>query len=216
MEAKRARGQRLLYAGYAEVLKLVVDGSATWQSIAAALSLGRSGAQGLLNRMVDACLIHEAAWQPVHTYRTTYTPIYAFGEGTTLAWPGKGKRPMRRLRPAPVELLTFITAIKALQSDTYNAVRLAEQTGMGKRSAQRLLKKLHALRLIFIDEFEERPQGGHGYPLYAWGPNRADMTKPAPMDKRLLSTAWARVNYARQRDVRLLGLVNRSPEAVAA
>ena len=204
----RTQGQRLMCKGYADVLRAIVNG-ATGIDVSEQADLGRMSAQKTVNRLCDAGLIHESEWtQRLVSKRMQWMPIYRFGPGGALPdWPGEGLRKPRARGPVPVELLTFINAVKALQLESYNRKGLAEVTGLNPRTAGDLIRRLHELRLIFIDDYDQRPNGSYGYPTYTWGVNQKDRVKPAPIPKPVLWERWNKERAARKKTAHLLGLI---------
>lgn len=197
-------------SGYATVLRLVVDHpGSTWLDIADRANCGRVSVQTMLHHLVDAEILHEAAWaQRRVNVRSVWMPTYAIGEGgPLLSWPGEGERKRRKRTPPPVELLTFIHAVRALQADSHGRASLAEVTGLSPRTAGNLLRQMHALRLIYIDEYPPRPVNGPCYPVYTWGIDMKDAKRPAPISKRELWTQWNRIRTQRRRGAEMLGLL---------
>lgn len=205
----RTPGARLLYVGYAGILRTVVDGGATWQEVSEAHNLSRLSSQRTLRHLADAGVIHEAAWEQFATERrTTWTLRYRIGKGPELPWPGEGNRPARRPQKAPVELLTFVHAVRALQDDSYYGLSLAEAVGIWPWTANQLLRRMHELRLVHIDDYLLRANRGLGPPTYTWGVDQKDKPKPRPRTAKENWDHWNKARSARSRTARLLGVSN--------
>lgn len=199
---KRTRGHGV----YADVLRAVVDGGCTWRDVSSRSGLETTTARRVLHVMEDMGLIHVADYRRVAAgIRTELLAVYAFGRGERAPWPGDG-RPRRhgRITRPKVELVSFVHAIRVLMAGPHLGKTLAEETGLSPNTCSALLRKLHALRLIYISEYQERALSGLGYPMYEWGPGERDVKKPAPLtDKQL----WDKHNaIKRQRKAHLAAL----------
>lgn len=190
--AKRGRGQRLLHSGYARLLRTIVDAHVIWRDLHEMHGLARQSAQRILHVWHDLGFVHVDSWRVVSFGgRRQTTPVYAFGPGASAPWTGKATAPRRKPAKPPVELLTFVRAIEALQGDHLHGTELADTVGIAPRTARALLRELHALGLIFKAEYQALWHGGHGHPLFAWGPGRKDRARPKPQPRRVL---WARAD----------------------
>jgi len=200
---QRTQGQRIMHRGYADILK-ACEAGATWVDVAARLTLSRVTAQTLLHAMVDLGLLHEAEATAVVTLkRRTLTPLYRPGAGGRIEWPGR--KPRAKQAP-PSELIAFASVVRALQVDSLNAKQISQRTGLGQGSAQRLIRHMHALRLIHIDDYPERSHGGYGYPVFTWG-DEPDAAKPAPRGRKANADVWNARIAARRQHARMLGLL---------
>lgn len=175
-------GQRYTATGYAHALAVIVAGGATWHTVAAAMQTGRMTAQIICRAFHRAGLTHIAGWHIPDGNVRARAPIYAFGEGVDVEWPGGGRKQTRNR--SPIELLTFCNTIKALMSDTFCGKSLSAEVGSGNHRALKTLAALKRHRLIYIAEYEVRSNGGAGFPLYAWGPGKKDRQKPTPLSQK--------------------------------
>lgn len=201
-EQKRTPGSRLMGAGYARALGLIVRHGATWALLAEGLNLGRATAQRLAHGFHDAGLCHIAAFKVLGKDARTRSPVYVFGPGEDAEWPG-GDRPRTR-RPIPIELLTFCNGIKALMQGSYHGKAFAEACGLGLRTARDVLRALRDEQLIYIESYSEHATGADGYPCFAWGPGIADKPKRKPQSKRALWEKHNRIKAARRAHARML------------
>lgn len=199
--------RRLLHAGYAQVLRHVVDGGVTWIKLHEQMGLCRTSSQKTLAYLRDQQLAHVGEWQARKVgMRIERTPVFVFGSGEDAPWPGAGKPRPRKPQRTPVELLTFCCAIKALMREPFMGNGLADETGMCHRTALSLIRRLHALRLAYIEDYDRREVGA-GYPLWRFGVDRKDKPKPRPMSKREI---WNKHNAIRDKlraQARLLGIL---------
>ena len=190
------KGQRLLHPGYARALRLIVNGGATWRTLAAdGAGMNRMSAQRLMRSFHATGLTHIVGWQ-VESDARARAPIYAIGTGPDVPWPG-GERRSRRVK-IPIELLTFINAVKALQEDHLNGLQLSEQSGYSPRTARDVIRSLRKNKLVHIAGHQDRLRAGPGYPLYTWAPGRPDKPKPVPPSAREHWTKYNRMRSARR------------------
>ncbi|MEY3252436.1 MAG: hypothetical protein RL227_1409 [Pseudomonadota bacterium] len=200
---RRAAGNRLLGSGYAQVLRVFVDGPASWHGVAEKCGTNRVTSQKLCHGLRKQRLIYIASWVSIKTgRRSQWTPVYACGDKPD-AEPPMTLRCAQAPRTAP-ELLAFCDLIRAMQVDSWHSKGLAAHLGHCERTVRKTVKALHALRLVYIDDYMRRPQSGAGYPLFTWGPDEQDAKKPAPRSARSVWTSNNRVQAARRQQMHLL------------
>ena len=218
---KLRHGQRLNSRGYSTILRLIANRrnaahGATWHDLMRDGPLTtRSATTTLLRWMDHLGLIYIDQWVAIGTARTTMTPAYRLGDQASAPHPGyiNGKPGPATTRPAgrvPIELLTYSHAVKALQRDSHHGKSLHEACGMGLFLCRALLRKLHADRLVYIDDYYRRPNGCLGAPMYAWGVHMKDAVRPPRECPRAV---WQRANAeraARLRAMHALGMVRHS------
>lgn len=199
--------RRLLHAGYAQVLRHVVDGGCTWLQLAEKMGLVRTSAQRTLAHLRDQQLIHIGAWEDRQCgMRIERTPLFVFGAGEDAPWPGKGAQRPRRPQPTPVELLTFCSAVKAMMYGPVMGNSLADETGMAPRTALGLIKRLRELNLAFIEDYQQRTCG-LGYPMWRFGIDQPDKPKKKRMSARALWTKNNAIRAQRNAQARLLRIL---------
>lgn len=201
-EQKRTPGSRLMGAGYARALGLIVRHGATWALLAEGLNVARISAQRLAHAFHDAGLCHIAEFKVIGKDTRARTPVYVFGAGVDAEWPG-GSRARKR-RPLPVELLTFCNGIKALMQGSFHGKAFAEVSGLSPRTARDVLRALRAEKLIYIESYSEHATGGDGFPCFAWGPGVDDKPKRKPQSKRSLWMKHNRIKAERLAHARML------------
>ncbi len=226
----RGRG-RLGYAGYATCLKTIAFGGGlvTWKAIAETHNVNRVTASRFCHALNDLRIIHIAAWVKTGDDNRSRIAAYALGDRPDAPHPTAAPRPRKNKRTESIELLQFAAAIRAIQDDSHNGVTLAEAVGMYPRAARAFLKAMHAAKLAYIAEYHDRGEAGAGYPLYAFGINRRDAKKPAPIPQEELTRRWNEVKRRLRADTKLMrGLVTgangdrrtspyrRQPEAAGA
>lgn len=208
MSGTRLLGQRLTTTGYAQALRLLVDGEATWCSLAADLGVTRATAQRVCAAFHRHGLTHVVRWQAVGKDARSLRPVYAFGAGADALRAAPDKRRSATQR-TPSELLTFCAAVQLLSEDSYHGAGLAAATGIGAPSSRRLLRALREHKLIYVESHQERRNAGTGYPLWTWGPDHKDRAKPKPKSKTELWTNHnAKRASHRQHAVLMHGIVN--------
>ena len=201
--ATRAAGQRLMADGYAKALRVFADGPATWHAVAERCGASRSAAQVLCHGLHRQGLIYVSAWEAIPCgYRKQWTPSYSLGPGHDAPPPVPMTRQAKRRTPS--ELLAFVDLVRALGLDSWHGAGLAKHLGQSVRSVRATLRTLHALRLVYIDDYMVRPKAGAGYPLYTWGVDQPDAKKPRPMSDRALWTRHNAIASARRQQVSLL------------
>lgn len=200
--AKRKSGNRLLGPGYAQALRVFVNGRASWLDIAAACGVTRGAAQALCHGMRRQKLIHVVDWYRKFSRGGGWTPIYAFGPGVNMPHPLPSFTVSQKSTPS--ELLAFCDLVKTMQGTAWHAKGLAVALDQCERTVRRTMKAMHALRLIHVEDFDHRKNGGYGYALYQWGPDQEDMKKPARQSKRAIWTRNNQVQAARRQQVMLM------------
>ena len=198
------KGQRLLYAGYSGVLRTIVNGDATWHTVEAAHDINRTTAQRICHGLHDSGLMHIERWINHGPTARSRCPVYAFGAGEDAPCPST-PRPRHRRAP-PIELLTFINAIKALLAEPHHGLGLSNACGLYPRSTRALLAVLRKHRLIYIDHHEQRERAGAGVPMWAWGVDKKNKAKPKPMTRRELWEKHNAIAAEKRRQTRVLHL----------
>ncbi len=199
---RRAPGNRLLGPGYAQVLRLFVDGPVTWREVSARCGTNRATSQNLCHGLRKQRLIYIERWDKIKGERRfQWTPVYAYGDKEDAPCPVP-HRPSAR--PTPFELLAFCDLVRALQFDSWHSKGLAEHLGYCARTVRSTVRALHALRLVHIDDYMRRPRAGAGYPLFTWGPDQEDAKKPAPKSAKVVWTQNNRVQSAKRQQINLL------------
>jgi hypothetical protein len=207
MTAPRTPGKRLLGPGYAQVLRVFANGPAMWTDVAAACGTKRASSQGLCNGLHRQRIIHITEWRAVKgTRRLQWTPVYLLGDGID----AKPPVPLRTSKaPTPFELLGFCEVIRALQADSWHSKGLADHLGQCARTVRGIVRELHKLRLVYIDDYTQRPKAGAGFPLFTWGPGEQDAKKPAPKSARKVWMAANAVVSERRKQMHLMHAIVR-------
>jgi hypothetical protein len=210
-------GARILWSGYAQIIRLLIDRPRSWVDVCAATNLyRRESAHKILYGFADAGLAHICGWEMDEDARSR-RPLFAWGAGANVAFPPRpgsvrlkeldGLRHRRRKVPPP-SLLLMIVAIRTLMNDEpQHGKGLAEKTGACNTTALLMLRAMKDQGLIYIDHFQDRGVSGAGYPLYAWGPGEPDAVKPRRIPKRALSTKNNRNRAARTATSKLLHII---------
>jgi len=201
----RKRG-RLGYAGYVACLKTIAFGGGlvTWKAIAEAHNVNRVTASRYCHALNDLRIIHIAGWVATGDDNRSRIAAYALGDKPDAPHPGTAARPRKNKRAESIELVQFAAAIRAVQDEAHNGVTLSEATGMYPRAARAFLKAMHAAKLAYIAEFHDRGEAGAGYPLYAFGLNRRDAKKPAPIPQDVLTQRWNAIKRRLRADTKLM------------
>lgn len=187
-------GTRLLWNGYAKIIRLMIDKPVSWVEVCAHANIARrESAHKILYGLKYAGLCYIIDWDMDNADARSRRPVFAWGKGSDVPWP-TGERKRKR-RVAPTELLAMIVAIRALMEDPQNGKMLVLKTGTVPRTARNILRALHAYRLIHIDHFQDRGTCGAGYPLFLWGPDQPDAIKPRRQSERVL---WTKHNHYRK------------------
>lgn len=185
----RQPGNRALGPGYAQALRTIIDGGATWHEVAARVGVGLKCARAMCRGFCVQGLVHVAEWRQVQSgTKRRWTPVYAPGLGQDAA-PPVAIREKRSITRA--ELRGFCDLVKALQMDSWHGKGLAEFLGQSVKPVRRTLRALHELRLVRVDDYMHRARAGRRPPLYAWGIDEADAPKPR---RKTAREAWTRSN----------------------
>lgn len=208
MTTQRTRGHRLMAVGYATALRVFADAPSTWHAVAERCQSCRTAAQVLCHGFHRQRLIHVHEWVQIDAgHRRQWTPRYAIGAGTDAPTPVPMSR--RAKRPTPSELLAFADLVHSLEMDSWHGAGLAKHLGQAVRAVRTTLHRLHELRLVYIDDYITRANGGAGAPLYTWGVDQVDATKPRPKSARALWTKHNSIASARRQQISLLhGIVH--------
>lgn len=197
---------RLGHAGYVGCLAVIAfgRGEATWHDVAKKMDVERMTALRVLHVFNDLRLIHVSGWTSKAGDARNRTACYALGDAPDVAPACGAPRPRRNKRADSIELLMFASLIRAVQAAPHNGVTLHKETGVSLRAGRSFLKALHAHRLGYIAEYEDRGSAGAGFPLYAWGPRKRDAVKPAPIPAKELERYWNEVRNQRRAAAKLL------------
>lgn len=206
IKSRRTAGDRLLGPGYAEALRVFVEGPATWREVMARCGTNRATTQSVCHAFRRQRLTHIARWSKLPGKGQQWTPVYELGEGVNVPHPLG--MPQAKA-PTPYELLAFCELIHALQFDSWHCKGVSAHLGQCERTVRRTLRALHALRLIHIDDYIHRSYGGLGAGLFTWGPDEPDLKKPAPKTKRQVWEKSNAIHSGRRQQVMLMhGLVH--------
>jgi hypothetical protein len=178
-------GARLLWSGYAKIIRLMIDKPVSWVEACGALNIKRrESAHKILYGLKDAGLAHIIDWDMENNDARRRRPVFAWGPGQDVPWPAGGRQRNRRV--APTELLALIVAIRDLMEEAHHGKSLAATTGVAPTTARNMLRALHQERLVYKDHYLDRGQNGAGPPLFLWGPNQPDAQKPRRQPMRAL------------------------------
>ena len=189
---------RLSLAGYANILKVVVRGGATWRGVSKKTGASRLTVQRILHYWTDVELIHVCGWDIPGGVIQARCPVYKFGVGKNVPWPG-GMIPHKTQVRA--DLTMFTAVIRALMAGPCLKCDVVAEAGISRSAGAVLVDTLHALKLTHIAEYEERPKRGQGAPMYRWGPGKADKEKREPIPAKELSRTGNRRHAAKRRAI---------------
>jgi hypothetical protein len=205
-------GAPISLVGYAEILAFLKSKSGTYRGstsaeVAAHLGKNVETVRLLLRRMNRARLIHVARWSEPALH-VVPRPLYMLGDKPDAAPPltCRGK-PSRHqvvacerlpLRPA---LIAFTTLVRALKEGPHSRMELAEETGLNPDALMRVVKRMHALRLIHIGDWD-KPRSGPAAPRWEWGGNQ-DVPPPPKQRRRAVKRA-IEARRQRRQQLRLL------------
>lgn len=182
----------MLAQGYALALRVIADGGATWHEVSARIGVGRVGTQAIVNGLLRQGVMHVCGWRQVPCgRRRQWTAVYELGPGEDAPAPVY-LRPSNAITPA--EVRGFCDLVKALQFDSWHGKGLAQYLGQSERTVRKTLRTMHALRLIYIDDYMHRACAGSRPPLFAWGPGQRDAPKPR---RRTAREVWTYHNAMR-------------------
>ncbi|CAB4158482.1 hypothetical protein UFOVP703_13 [uncultured Caudovirales phage] len=198
--ARRVKCGRLLGVGYAQILRMVVDGPVSWLEVTAKMGLARATSQRVLRGFVRQGLAYTAHWLPPASGGGAPRPYYALGPGVCAVRP---RCVELRQNPTPPELLAFCDLIKALQARPWTKAPLAAYLGHDGKAVRQTVDALHRLRLVHIDEYQARKSGA-GYPMFTWGPDLEDAKKPKPMTAQQLNKRGTARRTALRRHMRMI------------
>ncbi len=197
MSVQAVNSGRLSLAGYAKLLKVVVRGGATWRSVSKKTGARRLSVQRILHYWNDVGLIHVRGWEIPGGVMQARCPIYKFGPGVNVPWPG-GMLP--RKTQVRADLTMFTAVVRALMAGPCLLADVVEEAGISRSACAELVKLLHTdLRLIYVADYHERPQRGQGHPMYRWGPGKRDKERRAPLSAQELSRLGNRRLAAKKR-----------------
>jgi hypothetical protein len=199
---------RLSHAGYAGILRLIVDcaGHISSHEIATRATLSVRRARIILQAFHKHGLVFiTGSCIPAGKNKHSLCYTYAFGSCADAVVEDKPRH--KTSGPTPPELLTFIHIIKALQNESHTRTSLAEDVGIQPKTSGRLLRVLHKLRLVSIESFYIPIGRGHRYPSFRFGIDKVDAPKPMVKTPKELWTKYNNERLARRRDAKLLGLI---------
>lgn len=191
--------KRLANEGYAAILAMIVKGPTCWRDVEAAHGWSRTAIHGAMFDLLDAGLVHIAAWTHDSDWRSA-RPKMVFGPGEDA--PGPARR-RKRMSPRP-GCVPFVNAVRAMMIEPHNGVTLAGVTGQVPRAARGTIRALHRAGLVHIDHYHDRGAAGAGYPLYAWGPGLPDARKPRPKPTRALTRRHNKERRAREASIAVM------------
>lgn len=154
---------------------------ATVKHLAARLDSAQCSVYSLISHLHRAGLVHIGGWE--NKPRTASVPVYAFGPGDDEPYPEKRmdgrKRTCARRKNASVsaELSSFIAAWNALKESSLTRAEVGEASGYHKNATQRLIRELHAKKLVFISEWRQDAMS-RPVAAFTFGLGKKDAPKP--------------------------------------
>ena len=127
MSVQAVNSGRLSLAGYAKLLKVVVRGGATWRSVSKKTGARRLSVQRILHYWNDVGLIHVRGWEIPGGVMQARCPIYKFGPGVNVPWPG-GMLP--RKTQVRADLTMFTAVVRALMAGPCLLADVVEEAGI--------------------------------------------------------------------------------------
>lgn len=187
----RRKNQRLSMAGYADVLRAVVDGPVTQREVVERAGIAKTNAWRILGTLHHMRVIHISAW--VARPRSPYMPAYGIGDKPDAPMPttrpnGKACEVMAAPKSAPsrlsAEVIGFAALVRALEQPA-SVAELEAATGIFERTIRNAIGRMRELGLVFIADWERRAYGG-GLPIanYQWGIGQRDKPRLQPLGRQ--------------------------------
>lgn len=212
----RKPGQRLGLTGYCQALKaLHAAGSAgmTYRDMCRAIDVNTTTTYRLLGWLHALGMVHVGHWTTDKDsgIRQWVRPRFVMNIGAAThdaPHPGllNGQHGSIVCRPSgrvPVNLTSFAAAVRALMAGPCSINDVAAESGLSRKATSAVVHSLHSTHaLLHICDHQLRDNGGHGYPLYIWGPGLRDKPKPRPRDKAALNRLHQARRYQRKRLMR--------------
>jgi hypothetical protein len=197
---------KILFKGYASILRLVLDKPRDHMEIAAKVACGSDYVRYLMRCMWALRLVHVKAWLP-SSYGFA-RPVYSFGPGEDAAGPsaanGAPHPGVQRPKRLQLELVAFAHFARALE-DACSVEAAQEAAGLDQGTAYRLMNHMHALRLVHIADWERRSGiGGTPTRLFRLAPNHADKPRPPRELNRTTVSRYIKKRKARDQQLRML------------
>ena len=193
--------KRLGQAGYVKCLRVIAlgGGKTTQHTLRASTKINRNTAIRFCHCLHDLRLIHVAGWDVSGRYPM---PQYALGDGEDAPHPTGKPRPRQNKRGMSIELVSFTNMVRAIQAMPQHGRGLHLETGVSERTTRVFLKAMHAARLAYIAEFEDRGPAGAGAALYAFGLRKRDAVKPEPISRAEQHRRQTAMRQRRRADIR--------------
>lgn len=203
------RSNRLLWCGYATLLRSLHDQPATAPEIAQRLGIHENTARRLLRRLKDLDIIHRKEWVRLGP-RSPHTPVWALGAGPEAPRPlclrtgEPSQHPALKIgRAKPqAELVTFAALMKALL-EPHSFTSLSQACGVHYNHARKFIKHTQALKLTHISHWERRMHGGTPTAFYQFGIDKPDARRPAREPRREIERRYQQARRAKLRMQRI-------------
>ena len=184
--------QRLGIAGYARLLRAVVDPAAPSKA-AATLGMRSSTASRLLCEFHRHGIVHITAWErssELH-HAACWMPVYSAGPGEDVEGPSRNaRRPGRLLQAACLE---FCRLTEIVMEAPLTVQQLANEAGTKRRPAEHYLRAMRGSGLVYVAGWEMT--GHRPTRMWGWGPGKHSAKRPGSLAK--VSREWSQHRYAR-------------------
>lgn len=194
--------RRIGMAGYARILRLLLDKPDTTDGIIQRTGFGHTAIRRILPSLHTLRVIYIAGWE--FADRAPARPVFAVGSQPDAPAPDTrpNGRPVKAVRIAkvkrhPVELLAFVSILRAL-SDEHSKTELMHASGLSWHGTTAALKALRSLRLVRVRSWAWREQGGPAIPSYEWAPDGRDADRPKPIGRVAVNRRYREARAARE------------------
>lgn len=200
--------QRIGLRGYVEILRAIVDGPATVIQIREKLDLGRTNPRIIVGALHYYRIVRIAAWEWPGPH-CALVPAFGYGSEPDAPMPVRadgqpGRTLWKPLDPCRLrsELIGFVNLLRQLEVPIQRT-ELQAATGMTRLTIQRVLRRMHTLRLVYIPFWDPRAIGGPPVPNFQFGIDMRSANRPVPQTKNAANRKYrdAQKQLAHQRAI---------------
>lgn len=202
MMATRKRGQRIGWAGYADILRTLQLRPSTTAEVGALVGIEPINAQVVLRRMRHARLIHVQAWQPTPGSNARAVSVWAAGHAPDAPYPNGKPQQAKASNNISSQLIAFASIVRALEM-AITVADLAKATGVNACHLYRLLRHMRRIGLARVADWG----GNRGKPAAMWELGNAPCApRPRPIPEAVTRAKYWATFSARRRMKRAIQL----------
>lgn len=217
----RGRGNRLGFAGYAELTRALIDQPHSSVTLQQECGIGHAAAQRFLHGLHSLGWLYVHSWELARNNRTT--PRFAFGVGVSDAKQTPSSRRQKvpaTVAAAPIgprkvnpELIAFAAMLGALQ-EAMTRVDLVAAVGIHKATVSVAIRAMREHRIVHVAEWDHPDRRSAPVERFQFAVNKNDAPRPKPTPKPVRQAVYRRRRRLKAAHLEMLRAFQPLPSAL--